>query len=113
MRGTGLDGCTGGHGLWRWRQFNDQHLQFLFLLADSSTSHSVVENWDRCSRFGVAYMQTLLKTHSRKLVMLVQPRTRKRTCYTMSEPAERVSALGSMAAGGPAASGRNYSRCWR
>jgi putative resolvase len=41
---------------------NDQRPQFLALLADTSISHIVVEHKDRCSRLGVAYIQTLLKT---------------------------------------------------
>jgi predicted site-specific integrase-resolvase len=38
---------------------NDQRPRFLALLADASISHIVVEHEDRCSRFGVAYIQTL------------------------------------------------------
>jgi putative resolvase len=49
---------------------NDQRPQFLALLADTSLSHIVVEHQDRCSRFGVAYIQTLLKTQGRELVMV-------------------------------------------
>ena len=49
---------------------NDQRPQFLALLADPSISHIVVEHKDRCSRFGVAYIQTLLKTHGRELVII-------------------------------------------
>jgi len=49
---------------------NDQRPQFLALLADSSISHIVVEHKDRCSRFGVAYIQTLLKTQERELVIV-------------------------------------------
>jgi putative resolvase len=49
---------------------NDQRPQFLALLADTSISHIVVEHKDRCSRFGVAYIQTLLKTQGRELVIV-------------------------------------------
>jgi putative resolvase len=49
---------------------NDQRPQFLALLADTSISQIVVEHKDRCSRFGVAYIQTLLKTPGRDLVIV-------------------------------------------
>jgi putative resolvase len=49
---------------------NDQRPQFLALLADTSISHLVVEHKDRCSRFGVAYIQTLLTTQGRELVVV-------------------------------------------
>jgi predicted site-specific integrase-resolvase len=49
---------------------NDQRPQFLALLADTSISHIVVEHKDRCSRFGVAYIQTLLNTQERELVIV-------------------------------------------
>ena len=49
---------------------NDQRPQFLALLADTSISHIVVEHKDRCSRFGVAYIQTLLTTQGRELVIV-------------------------------------------
>src|SRR5215813_1843725 len=49
---------------------HDQRPQFLALLADRSISHIVVEHKDRCSRFGVAYIQTLLHTHDRELVIV-------------------------------------------
>jgi putative resolvase len=49
---------------------NDQRPQFLALLADTSISHIVVEHKDRCSRFGVAYIQTLLATQGRELVIV-------------------------------------------
>jgi putative resolvase len=49
---------------------NDQRPQILALLADTSISHIVVEHTDRCSRFGVAYIQTLLKTQGRELVIV-------------------------------------------
>ncbi len=49
---------------------NDQRPQVLALLADTSISHIVVEHKDRCSRFGVAYIQTLLKTQGRELVIV-------------------------------------------
>ena len=49
---------------------NDQRPQFLPLLADSSISHIMVEHKDRCSRFGVASIQTVLKAHGRELVIV-------------------------------------------
>jgi predicted site-specific integrase-resolvase len=49
---------------------SDQRPQFLALLADTSISHIVVEHTDRCARFGVAYIQTLLKTQGRELVII-------------------------------------------
>ncbi len=49
---------------------NDRRPQFLALLADTSISHIVVEHKDRCSRFGVAYIQTLLSTQGRELVIV-------------------------------------------
>jgi putative resolvase len=49
---------------------NDQRPQFLALLADTSISHIVVEHKDRCSRFGVAYIQTLMATQGRELVIV-------------------------------------------
>lgn len=49
---------------------NDQRPQLLALLADTTISHIVVEHQDRCSRFGVAYIQTLLTTQGRELVIV-------------------------------------------
>ena len=49
---------------------NDHRPQFLALLADTSISPIVVEHTDRCSRFGVAYIQTLLNTQDRALVIV-------------------------------------------
>ncbi len=49
---------------------NDQRPLFLGLLADTSITHIVVEHKDRCSRFGVAYIQTLLKAQGRELVIV-------------------------------------------
>jgi putative resolvase len=49
---------------------NEGRPQFLALLADTSLSHIVVEHQDRCSRFGVAYIQTLLQTQGRELVII-------------------------------------------
>src|SRR5215467_11639933 len=49
---------------------NEERPQFLALLADTSISHIVVEQKDRCSRFGVAHIQTLLKTQGRELVIV-------------------------------------------
>jgi putative resolvase len=49
---------------------NDQRPLFLGLLADTSITHIVAEHKDRCSRFGVASIQTLLKTQGRELVIV-------------------------------------------
>jgi putative resolvase len=49
---------------------NEQRPQFLALLADTSISHIVVEHKDRSSRLGVAYIQTLLATQGRELVIV-------------------------------------------
>ncbi len=49
---------------------NDQRPLFLGLLADTSITHIVAEHKDRCSRFGVAYLQTLLKAQGRELVIV-------------------------------------------
>ena len=49
---------------------NDQRPQFLALLADPRSSQIVVEHKDRCSRFGVAYIQTLLAIQGRELVIV-------------------------------------------
>lgn len=54
---------------------NDQRPQFLALLADTSVTHLVVEHKGRCSRFGVAYIQTLLATQGRELVIMNQADT--------------------------------------
>jgi predicted site-specific integrase-resolvase len=40
------------------------------LLADTTLSHIVVEHKDRCSRFGVAYIRTLLTMQGRYLVII-------------------------------------------
>jgi putative resolvase len=49
---------------------NDQRPRFLALLGDTSISHIVVEHKDRCSRFGVAYIQTLLVTQGWEVVVV-------------------------------------------
>lgn len=49
---------------------NDQRPRFLALLADPSITHIVVEHQDRASRFGVAYIQTLLAIQQRALVVV-------------------------------------------
>lgn len=49
---------------------NDQRPRFLALLADPSITHIVVEHTDRASRFGVAYIQTLLAVQKRELVVV-------------------------------------------
>jgi putative resolvase len=49
---------------------NDQRPQLLALLADTSISRIVVDHQDRCSRFGVAYIQTLLQAHGRELLIV-------------------------------------------
>ena len=46
---------------------NDQRPQFLALLADPKIGQIVVEHKDRASRFGVAYIQTLLAMQGREL----------------------------------------------
>jgi predicted site-specific integrase-resolvase len=53
----------------------DQRPQFLALLADTSFTHIVVEYKDRCSHFGVAYIQMLLATQGRALVIVNQADT--------------------------------------
>jgi hypothetical protein len=49
---------------------NEQRPRCLALLADTSISQIVVAHQDRCSRFGVASIQTLLKTPGRELVIV-------------------------------------------
>jgi putative resolvase len=49
---------------------NAQRPQVLALLADTRISQIVVEHQDRGSRCGVAYIQTLLKTQGRELVIV-------------------------------------------
>lgn len=49
---------------------NDQRPLLLGLLADTSISHLVVEHKDRCSRIGVPYIQILLATQGRELVIV-------------------------------------------
>jgi putative resolvase len=49
---------------------NDQRPRFLALLADPSITPIVVEHKDRASRFGVAYIQTLLAVQKRELVVV-------------------------------------------
>lgn len=49
---------------------NDQRPKFLALLADPKIGQSVVEHKDRASRFGVAYIQTLLAMQGRELGMV-------------------------------------------
>jgi len=49
---------------------NDQRPKFLALLADPKISQIVVEHKDRASRFGVAYIQTLLRMQGRELVVV-------------------------------------------
>ncbi len=54
---------------------NDQRPRFLALLADPSITHIVVEHQDRASRFGVAYIQTLLAVQKRELVVVNSAQT--------------------------------------
>ena len=54
----------GGSGI------NDQRPKFLALLANPQISRIVVEHKDRASRFGVAYIQTLLAMQERELVVV-------------------------------------------
>jgi putative resolvase len=49
---------------------NDQRPKFLALLAKQDIHRIVVEHKDRASRFGVAYIQTLLAMQDRELVIL-------------------------------------------
>jgi putative resolvase len=49
---------------------NDQRPKFLALLADAKIGQIVVEHKDRASRFGVAYIQTLLAMQGRELLMV-------------------------------------------
>lgn len=49
---------------------NDERRQFQALLKDSSIARIVVEHKDRASRFGVAYLQTLLGEQGRELVII-------------------------------------------
>lgn len=49
---------------------NDQRPKFLALLADPTIGQMVVEQQDRASRFGVAYIHTLLAMQGRELVVL-------------------------------------------
>jgi putative resolvase len=49
---------------------NDQRPRFLALLADPSITPIVVEHQDRASRFGVAYIQTLLAVQQREPVVV-------------------------------------------
>jgi putative resolvase len=49
---------------------NDQRPKFLALLANRDIHRIVVEYQDRASRFGVAYIQTLLAMQDRELVIV-------------------------------------------
>ncbi len=49
---------------------NDQRPKFLALLANRTIHRIVVEHKDRASRFGVAYIQTLLAMQDRELVIV-------------------------------------------
>jgi len=49
----------------------DQRPPFLALLADTRSSHSVVEHKDRGTRFGVASIQTLLKKMQGRDLLIV------------------------------------------
>jgi putative resolvase len=49
---------------------NDQRPRYLTLLAHASSSHTVVENKDRCTRLGVADIQTLLNAQGRESVIV-------------------------------------------
>ena len=49
---------------------NDQRPKFLALLANREIQRIVVEHKDRASRFGVAYIQTLLSMQERELVVV-------------------------------------------
>src|SRR5438128_760364 len=54
---------------------NDGRKLFLALLANASSTRIVVEHKDRASRFGVAYIQTLLHNQGRELVIANQAET--------------------------------------
>jgi putative resolvase len=49
---------------------NDQRPKFLALLANRDIHRIVVEHQDRASRFGIAYIQTLLAMQDRELVIV-------------------------------------------
>jgi putative resolvase len=49
---------------------NDQRPKFLALLSNPQIQRIVVEHKDRASRFGVAYIQTLLALQGRELVIV-------------------------------------------
>jgi putative resolvase len=49
---------------------NEQRPKFLALLANREIGRIVVEHKDRASRFGVAYIQTLLSMQDRELVVV-------------------------------------------
>lgn len=49
---------------------NDQRPKFLALLTDPTIGQIVVEHQDRASRFGVAYIHTLLAMQGRELVVV-------------------------------------------
>ncbi|HEV8192172.1 MAG TPA: recombinase family protein [Ktedonobacterales bacterium] len=49
---------------------NNQRPQVLALPFDAGISHLVVEHKDRCSRFVVTYIQTLLRSQGRELVIV-------------------------------------------
>jgi len=49
---------------------NDQRPKFLALLANPEIQRIVVEHKDRASRFGLAYIQTLLSMQERELVVV-------------------------------------------
>ncbi len=49
---------------------NDQRPKFLALLANREIGRFVVEQKERASRFGVAYIQTLLSMQDRELVVV-------------------------------------------
>ena len=92
---------------------NDQRPQFLALLADTSISHIVVEHKDRCSRFGVAYIQTLLATQGRELVIVNEAEEGQEDVMQDFVAIITSFSPGSMAAGEPAARRRRCSPCYR
>jgi putative resolvase len=49
---------------------NDQRPKFLALLTNPATRRIMVEHKDRASRFGEAYIQTLLRMQERELVVV-------------------------------------------
>jgi putative resolvase len=56
---------------------NDARPKLLHLLEDVSTTVIVVEHKDRLSRFGVRYIETLLRVQGRRLEIVNEPENDK------------------------------------